>query len=66
MEALGVNSRCFLDGWLLSLMSKIIPLEDMHLVINFFSKKGWKFIYSLIAELMKTLEDCLLLSEDEP
>lgn len=36
----------------------------MHLVINDFSKKGWSFIYELIAELLKTLGDCLLLSED--
>lgn len=26
MVALGVQSRVFLDGWVLSLMSKIIPL----------------------------------------
>lgn len=26
MIGLGVSCRCFLDGWLLSLMSKVIPL----------------------------------------
>ena len=48
MEGLGVNSRCFLDGWLLTLMSKVIPLEEMHLVVNSFRNKGWAFMYSLI------------------
>ena len=66
MLNLGVQSRVFLDGWLLSLMSKIVPLESMHLVITNFRKKGWRFIYFLVIQVMKSLGDCLLLSEDEP
>ena len=66
MTSLGVQSRVFLDGWLLSLMSKIVPLESMHLVITHFRRKGWRFIYQLIIETMKQLGDCLMLSEDEP
>lgn len=48
MIALGVHCRCFLDGWLLSLMSKVIPLEEMAPVISSFRKKGWPFLYRLI------------------
>jgi hypothetical protein len=64
MVRLGVDSRCFLDGWLLSLMSKIIPLEEMHVVINNFRKIGWNYIYQLILCFVKTLKDYLLMSED--
>lgn len=66
MGDLGINSRVFLDGWVLSLMSKVIPLESMHLVINNFKKKGWNFIYQLIIQIIKGLGACLLMSEDEP
>ena len=62
MVSLGVQSRVFLDGWVLSLMSKIIPLEDMHHVISYFRKKGWHFLYKLVIEILKSLGDCLLLS----
>ena len=62
MNDLGIQSRVFLDGWLLSLMSKIVPLEAMHLVITNFRNKGWRFIYLLIIQVMKGLGDCLLLS----
>jgi hypothetical protein len=64
MLKIGVNSRCFLDGWILSLMSKIIPLEDMPNVLINFRKIGWNFIYQLILNFLKSLKDCLLMSEE--
>lgn len=64
MLKLGVNSRCFLDGWILSLMSKIIPLEDMPSVLINFRKIGWNFIYQLILSFFKALKDCLLMAEE--
>jgi len=62
MISLGVQNRVFLDGWILSLMSKLIPLEDMHQVISHFRKKGWHFFYRLVVQVVKSLGDCLLLS----
>jgi hypothetical protein len=66
MIALGIDSRCFLDGWLLSLMSKVVPLEQMHLVLHAFRQHGWAFLYRLAVGLLETLADCLLLTDDEP
>lgn len=66
MIRLGISSRCFLDGWLLSLMSKVIPLEEMPPVLSSFREKGWPFLYRLVIELLRTLTNCLLLAEDEP
>lgn len=38
MVSLGIYSRCFLDGWLLSLMSKVVPLQSMAPIITTFKK----------------------------
>ena len=65
MQILGINIRCFLDGWLLSLMSKIVPLEDMHHVLSGFREKGWPFLHRLIVRLLEAISGCLLMSEDE-
>lgn len=66
MLRVGVASSCFLDGWLLSLMSKIVPLEHMHLVIDNFRNSGWHFLYSLVLCFLKALRDYLLITQDEP
>lgn len=65
MVRLGVNINCFLDGWLLSLMSKIVPLEQMHLVIDHFKNGGWHYLYRLILCFLRALKDYLLITQDE-
>ena len=65
MVRVGVNINCFLDGWLLSLMSKMIPLELMHLVIDQFRNHGWHYRYSLIVCFLRALKDYLLITQDE-
>ena len=56
---------CFLNGWLLSLMSTSIPMEYMHQVIDRFKKKGWKYMYQLIITYLLFLKELLLTSRDE-
>ena len=48
MQELNIDPRCFLDGWILSMMSKTIPLKYMHNVLILFRKVGWSFMYQLI------------------
>lgn len=65
MIELEIMSDCFLNGWLLSLMSNAIPMEYMHEVLDKFRKKGWKYIYQLIVTYLLFLKDFLLISCDE-
>jgi hypothetical protein len=64
MIELEIMSDCFLNGWLLSLMSNAIPMEYMHEVLDKFRKKGWKYIYQLIVTYLLFLKDFLLISCD--
>ncbi len=57
--------ECFLNGWLLSLMSTSIPMEYMHEVIDKFKKSGWKYMYQLIVTYLLFLKELLLTSRDE-
>lgn len=59
-----MNAAVFLYGWLLSLMSTCIPLEYMHVVIDQFREKGWKFMYQLVITYLLFLKEYLLLAED--
>lgn len=61
---IGIDIKIVLYGWLLSLMSKLIPLQEMHQVLNNFRTQGWSFIYKLILACLKTSNDCLLMTED--
>ena len=65
MEELQIASACFLNGWLLSLMSTAIPMEYMHGVLDQFRRKGWKYIYQLIVTYLLFLKELLLTSRDE-
>jgi hypothetical protein len=65
MLQIGIDIKIVLHGWLLSLMSKLIPLSDMHAVLNSFRREGWGFIYRLIMACLKTTRDCLLMTDDE-
>lgn len=56
MMELNVQPNCFLNGWLLSLMSTSIPMEYMHEVIDRFRKKGWQFIYQLVVTYLLFLK----------
>lgn len=62
MDKIGIDIKIVLHGWLLSLMSKIIPLQQMHIVLNSFKSEGWSFIYKLIIVCLKTLKDSLLVA----
>lgn len=55
---------CFLNGWLLSLMSTSIPMEYMHEVIDRFKKRGWKYMYQLIVTYLLFLKELLMTSRD--
>lgn len=59
-----VMMDCFLNGWLLSLMSTSIPMEYMHEVVDRFKKKGWKYMYQLIITYLLFLKELLLTSRD--
>lgn len=65
MIELDVISDCFLNGWLLSLMSNAIPMEFMHEVVDRFRKSGWKYIYKLIVTYLLFLKEYLLISTDQ-
>lgn len=65
MTELSVQPSCFLNGWLLSLMSTSIPMEYMHEVIDRFRKKGWQYIYQLIVTYLLFLKQLLLTCRDE-
>lgn len=65
MEELQIVSDCFLNGWLLSLMSTSIPMEYMHEVLDQFRKKGWKYMYQIIVTYLLFLKEVLLTSRDE-
>ena len=47
------------------MLSKIVPLEEMHFIISKFHAQGWPFFYKLVIELLRALSGCLLMSEDE-
>lgn len=53
-----------LHGWVLTLMSKIVPLEHMHRVLGSFRQHGWKFLYKLVLVVVRTFKEGLLLAED--
>lgn len=59
---IGIDIKIVLHGWLLSLMSKLIPLQEMHTVLNNFRKNGWSYIYKVIIACLQTVKDCLLVS----
>jgi hypothetical protein len=65
MRELGVMAECFLNGWLLSLMSTSIPMEYMHEVLDKFRRRGWNYIYKLIVTYLFFLKEFLLTSRDE-
>lgn len=60
-----IDIKIVLHGWFLSLMSKLVPLHEMHRVMSGFRKEGWNFIYRLILAILTTVRDCLLVTEDE-
>ena len=62
---MGIIFKSVLYGWLLSLMSKIVPLEHMHIVLTNFKQKGWNYIYQVIIQFLRVMKDCLMVSEDE-
>lgn len=64
MKILGIDCRYFLNGWLLSLMSNVIPLEEMQTVLNKFKKHGWPYIYRLIIAFLCFLKESLMISQD--
>lgn len=65
MDELGIIPDCFLNGWLLSLMSNAIPMEYMHEVLDRFRKKGWNYIYQLVVTYLLFLKEFLLTTRDE-
>lgn len=65
MEDLGILADCFMNGWLLSLMSNAIPMEYMHEVLDRFRKKGWAYIYQLVITYLLFLKQFLLTTRDE-
>jgi hypothetical protein len=65
MQDLDIVPECFLNGWLLSLMSTSIPMEQMHLVLDKFRRQGWGYIYKLIVTYLLYLKEFLLASRDE-
>lgn len=64
-DRLGVDLSITLHGWVLSLMTKVVPLQDMHILLDSFRKHGWPFFYRFILCLFKTLNNCLLLCDDQ-
>jgi hypothetical protein len=62
---IGIDIKIVLHGWLISLMSKLVPLPEMHRVLSGFRKDGWQFIYRLVLAILTTVRDCLLVTEDE-
>ena len=63
-SSLGVDLKMVLHGWVLTLMSKIVPLEHMHRVLGSFRQHGWKFLYKLVLVVVRTFKEGLLLAED--
>jgi hypothetical protein len=47
-------------GWLIPLMGNIIPLQNMHLVINTFIEKGWLGIIKIIMAMLLYLKNKIM------
>ena len=56
MEELDIIPDCFLNGWLLSLMSNCIPIEYMPDILSEFMKKGWSSTYKLVVTYLLFLK----------
>lgn len=65
MKELDIIPECFLNGWLLSLMSNCIPIEFMPEVVDNFRREGWNFIYRLVLTYLLLLKERLMLSGDQ-
>lgn len=65
MEELDIIPDCFLNGWLLSLMSNCIPIEHMPEILSEFMKKGWASTYRLVVTYLLYLKERLLFSQDQ-
>ena len=63
-KEMGVESECFLAGWLLSLMGSVVPLFCMAEIVEGFRRQGFDFLYRLILSYLTFLKDRFLVCDD--
>lgn len=61
----GVNLQIFIVGWLLAMLGNLIPLEQMHLVVNHFIEKRWSGLLNIVLTFLIFLKEELMELEEE-
>mmetsp|Transcript_12280 Transcript_12280/g.12094 ORF Transcript_12280/g.12094 Transcript_12280/m.12094 type:complete len:87 (-) Transcript_12280:688-948(-) len=59
-----IQVEMYASDWIFALFSNIIPIKQIHLFFDNFFKFGWPFFYKFSLSFLKSIEACLLCTDD--
>lgn len=64
MAELSVDLRVICLPWVISLMTSVVPLEQLHLIYLGYIKNKWSFIYKVVLALLVYHKEVIKEMED--